>query len=458
MNSRKGRILFVSFFAPPMGGSHGKRVRSFFEYLAESGWEVDVLTASPSPGWPNYDPSLIDWRHDGVKIFRTFAGLTGIYYSLKKVSHPQPKFNAVPNARRMGTKPVSILSRLSGYAAHILASIPTAIARSLTIARTPIDWYPFAVCQGLRLAGKHRYDILISSSYDCHLIAYAIKKRTGLPWITDYGDPWAFNPHVNRNKIKFQIEYNAERRVLKLADAVVLTTEETKQDYLTHYPFLNEKKVVVIPMGADCDSYEEGAIERRDKFTVLYTGTIYQASRDAEPFLDAVKLFFEKHDRQQSIEILFAGSLDNQLKTSIARRQLCDRIQLLGFIPHDEIPGLLMGVDVLLFLGNQGGLQVPGKLFEYLAARRPILFIKGDEKDPSLRFLKELNRGIIVNNITEEIYQALVQFCDLYRTGTLDAAFNLAAVPGISWKERAETLSRLCMNLVSKKDGWRPNE
>ena len=458
MNEIKRRCLFICHCAPPIGGSHGKRVRSFFEYLAESGWEVDVLTLSPSPGFPSYDRSLIDWQHEGVRIFRSFAGLTGMYYSLQRASGAQIKLNPMTSGRGIAKKPFSILSRLACYGAYTLLGISAVIGRSLMIASTLIDWYPFAVYQGLRLAGKHRYDILISSSYDCHLIAYAIKKRTGLPWITDYGDPWAFNPHVNRNKIKFQIEYNAERRVLKLADAVVLTTEETKQDYLTHYPFLNEKKVVVIPMGADCDSYEEGAIERRDKFTVLYTGTIYQASRDAEPFLDAVKLFFEKHDRQQSIEILFAGSLDNQLKTSIARRQLCDRIQLLGFIPHDEIPGLLMGVDVLLFLGNQGGLQVPGKLFEYLAARRPILFIKGDEKDPSLRFLKELNRGIIVNNITEEIYQALVQFCDLYRTGTLDAAFNLAAVPGISWKERAETLSRLCMNLVSKKDGWRPNE
>lgn len=453
MNSRKGRILFVSFFAPPMGGSQGKRVRNFFKYLAESGWEVDVLTASPSPGWPNYDPSLIDWRHDGVKIFRTFAGLTGIYYSLKKVSHPQPKFNAVPNARRMGTKPVSILSRLSGYAAHILASIPTAIARSLTIARTPIDWYPFAVCQGLRLAGKHRYDMLISSSYHCHLIAYAIKKRTGLPWIADYADPWAFKPLLNCNKIKFQIEHKVERRIVNMADAVVVTTEESRQGYLKHYPFLNEEKVVVIPMAADYDRYKEAPIERPQKFRILYTGTIYHETQNPEPFLDAAKLFFEKQQGEEGTEVVFAGPLDNELKRCIESRQLRGKIQLLEFIPYTEIPRLLMGADLLLLFGASGGLQVPGKLFEYLAARRPILFIKGDEKDASLRFLKEPNRGIIVNNRTEEIYRALQEFCDLYRTGTLDAAFNLAAVPGISWKERAETLSRLCMNLVRSKNG-----
>lgn len=451
MTGSKGRILLITRHAPPIGGSHGNRVRNFLKYLAESGWDVDVLTTSASPWFPHYDPSLIDWHQKGVRIFRTSAGpLTAIYWFLMKVLSLQPKFAPVAGPSKISTNPLLTALKVLSYSGQALASIPLTVASTLAIASTPIEWFPFAVYRGLRLAGKHNYNIMISST--CHLIAYAIKKRTGLRWVTDYADPVAFDPPLSRNKMKFQVEYTGERRILKLADALVVTTQETKQDFLKHYPFLNEAKVVVIPMGVDYGIFKKATIKSADKFRILYVGEVYPGTRTVEPFMDAIRLF-EKQKHKEVIEVNFAGRVTDEITRPIRRKQLWDTIKPLGFTPYDEIPGLLMGSDVLLFLGNQGGLQVPGKLFEYLAARRPILFIKGDEKDPSLQFLEHLNRGIIVNNRPEEIYGALVQFCDLYKTGTLDTAFNLAPVPGISWKERAEILSRLCMKLVASKNG-----
>jgi hypothetical protein len=91
----------------------------------------------------------------------------------------------------------------------------------------------------------------------------------------------------------------------------------------------------------------------------------------------------------------------------------------------DKIPSLLIGADVLLFLGPHGELQVPGKLFEYIAAQRPILCIKGDERDPSLRILQSLNRGVIVDNEKENIFSGVIRLYNLYRKQELEKIFDL---------------------------------
>lgn len=200
-------------------------------------------------------------------------------------------------------------------------------------------------------------------------------------------------------------------------------------------------------MGADYDLFKGAQIEKSEKFRILYAGT-FCAIRNIEPFLDAVKLFYEERKLKTDAEILFAGNVDGNTMKLIEDKHLHDKIQLLGYLPHDKIPPLLTGADVLLFWGNQGGLQLPGKLFEYVAARRPILCIKGDEKDPSLRILKDLNRAIMVDNRKGNIYSEIIRLYNLYQKQELDRAFDLREIPGFSWESRVEVLDGICERLT----------
>ena len=436
---KKKRILFVGYYLPPLEGSHSNRLRNFINYLDEFGWKVDVLTSSPPLSFSHCDNTPSSRFRESVMVFRTSHGfLNKTYYNLLQTGDRK--------TRHVFTSDNKITAR--NFFPHLL-EIFGPIATAVMVPDSTFEWYAFGVYQGLKLTKKYKYDLLISSALPAtsHFIAYTIKKRRGLPWVADYGDPWVFNPSFNPKRIKFGTEYKIEQNILRTADAITVTTEETKQNYIKHYPSLIKEKVTVIPMGADYDMFIGAQIEKSEKFRILYAGTIYK-TQNIGPFLDAVKLFYKKQKLENSIEILFAGNIMDETVRLVESKQLQNKIQLIGFLPQDKIPSLLMNADILLLFGAQGGLQVPSKLFEYIAARRPILCVKGSKKDPSLRILQGLNRGVIVDNEKEDIHSGIIRLYNLYQKQELEKIFDLRERSDYSWENRVRELDKICKRLV----------
>jgi len=441
---KKKRILFIGYNLPPLGGPHGNRLINFVNYLDKLGWKVDVLTISPPPSFPFYDNNSGSCFRESIVVFRTSHGfINKTYYDVMKTANDKIKHAHTSDSRNNAKK---LRARLLKILRHI--------ANSVLIPDSTIEWFPFGVYQGLKLTKKYKYDLLISSSFPatCHFIAYAIKKRRGLPWIVDYGDPWVFNPFFTPKRIKFPIEYKIESSILKAADAIIVTADETKQNYLKNYPALNEEKITVIPMGADYNLFKRMRIERSKKFRMLYAGTLYAGtkygSKNLEPFLDAVELLYEQEKFRKDIEIIFIGNILDEANEVIENKQLQDKIKLRGYLPHDKIPFLLMGSDVLLLFGGEGGIQVASKIFDYIAARRPILCVKGSEKDPTLKLLQGSNRGIIVDNTKENIHSEIIGLYNLYQKQELEGAFDLRERLDCSWENRVRELDKICGELI----------
>lgn len=436
---KKKRILFIGYYVPPLGGPHSNRLSKFISYLDEFRWKVDVLTILPSPSFFLYGMASSRWFRESVMVFRTSHGfLNKTYYNMLQTGDRKRRHEFTSDNKVTVRKFFSHLLEIFGP-----------IANTVMVPDSTIEWYPFGVYQGLKLTKKYKYDLLISSAspVTCHFIAYTIKKRRGLPWVADYGDPWVFYSAFNPKRIKFPIEYKIEQNILRVADAITVTTEETKQNYLKHYPFLSEEKVTVIPMGADYDQFKKVSIDRSEKFRILYAGTIYK-NQNIGPFLDAVKLLYEQGKLDEDIEIIFIGNIMDENMKLIESKHLQDKIQLMGFLPQDKIPHLLMGADILLLFGAQGGLQVPSKIFEYIAARRPILCVKGSEKDPSLRILQGLNRGVIVDNEKGNIYSGVIWLYNLYQKQELEKKFDLRERSDYSWENSVKELDKICKRLV----------
>ena len=436
--NKKRKILLISLTVPPIMGSHGRRVIHFLKYLHEFGWELDVLTVSPSSNFPLFDPPSVKNLPSSVKIFRVYQGF------LRKIYYKNVYYNnsAISSRRNFNNRKNTILKKILGNLKYIVSEMNMYWL---------FDWSPFAIIKGVKLIVRYNYDVLISSGLSGPpLIAYMIKKmKKKIPWIIDYGDPWVFDPTYKdkHTKIKFLIDHWLEQRILKSADVITVTTEETRKNYLENYPFLEKEKVKVIPMGVDYAVFKKIQAERSEKFRILYTGSIY-LTRDIKPFLDALKLLCENEEIKKDIEILFVGRIEDEYKELVISMGLEDMVSFGGFVPYEKSLSLMMGADVLISFGNKGGLQVPGKLFDYVGSKRPILWIKGDERDPALSYLEGLNRAIIVNNKSEEIYSKILTLYNLYKKQEFEKTFNLEEIPAFSWKDRVKILNEICEGLV----------
>jgi hypothetical protein len=438
------RILFISYYLPPLGGPYSIRLVNFINYLDKSGWNVDVLTILPHENFPLYENNSVKNYSESLNIFRTSNGfINKIFYSLIKNANYKLKHGHSSNIKNNGRE-------LQNYFLKMFKHI----ANSLLIPDSTIEWFPFGIYKGLKLSKKNNYDLLISSSFPatCHFIAYVIKKKREIPWIVDYGDPWVFNPFFTPKRIKFPIEYKIESSILKTADAIIVTADETKENYLRNYPELNRFKINVIPMGAENKLFQNVNIDRSKKFRILYTGTVYAGtkygSKNLEPFLDAVEKIYNEEKFKKDIEIIFIGNVLDDAFEVIRNKNLDKKIILKGHLPHEKIPSSLINSDILLLFGGEGEIQIASKIFEYIAARRPILCVKGGEKDPTLKILQESNRGIIVDNKTEKIYLEIIRLYNLYQKQKLESSFDLSEKLEYSWENRARELYKICCEIA----------
>lgn len=354
------RVLIFAYFFPPLGGAGVQRIAKFAKYLPQQGWLPTVVTVRARDYWMT-DPSLQGELGPRVAVVRT-RSLTGLGL-MRRV--------APGHAGREGGVRSSAggIRRLRGLASWVL--VPDSY----------IGWVPYAVRMGDRLLRQQRFDcILTSSSPDsAHLIGRTLARRHRVPWIADFRDPWtrrlSFRPptpwHLRR-------QIALESGVLRAADLITVTADETRSDYLRRNPWLGEEKIRVVTNGYDEEDFAPFAGERppRDGFRILHAGQL-NPERPIRPFLEGVAAFLRRRpDARNRLQIRFIGPFYAG-EAEVARRLgLDDVLRFEPGRPHREAVRELLQSHLLLLLeqgSERGGLVLPGKIFEYLRSGRPIL-------------------------------------------------------------------------------------
>lgn len=306
------------------------------------------------------------------------------------------------------------------------------------------EWLPFATKIGLNLTKMKKYDVIISSSEPrvSHLIGYFLKKKSGVPWIADYGDPWIYPvPTLSEPELKRGILKKMEAIILKSTDVITVAAEGIKRLYLEKYPFLDQEKIHVITQGFDPFMFSQVKKEVSSKFRIVYCGSFYKNLRDPMFFFEAIREIDE-----EDIEVIIAGRI-NEFADILKKEGLCEKIKYRGFLDHKESLALQKSATVLLHIGNFTDVQIPGKIYEYFGAERPILCIKGIDRDLSAELVKRYNKGIMADNKKEDITEGIMKLYELWQKGLLDASFNLDAVEDFTWRKRAEDISNIIKTL-----------
>lgn len=376
------RILFITYQFPPFSGSHATRTLNIANELSKDN-EVIVLTVEVNENMRFYDLELKNKLNSNLKIYRTKMGY------LHKTYYENSNFK-----KNNQTKINIILKK---------------IKKQMLVPDTAIDWYPIALKKGEKLIKKYKPNKIISSAtpYTNHLIGYKLSKNSNIPLFLDYGDPWVYEKSVKRGRIRFFFEKYLEKKILKKAEHIFVTTENTKKLYLKEFQ-LKEEKVSVAYMGFNKEDFKIEKEVTNSKLIFIYGGSLNPLHRNPLPFFEAISILDEEIKNNIIVEIY---TDDEKLyKEVIVQLDIEDIVKFKKIINHNKFMNLLKSRDILLLFGNSNNLQIPGKIFNYIGSLTNILLINNQEnilEDETNQIIRSFENNFLISNSKNDILKIL---------------------------------------------------
>jgi glycosyltransferase involved in cell wall biosynthesis len=357
------RVLIVSFYFPPAGGGGVQRVLKLCRHLPELGIDVDVL-APDDPKWSAVDPGL--------------AADIPATTTVHRARYRGPSHAQTPAARLA--------------AAHGLAGLGVRAAllgRRVLLPDPEVAWLPDALRAGTRIVRARGIDVVLSTSppNSVHLIGAAIARRTGVPLVTDFRDSWLANPHrrYERRSVRAKraVEARIARAALRGVAAVSAVTPTIAVEAAELVPA--GTPVQVVANGCDFDEFDGLEYARGERMRIVHAGSFF-GQRTPRPFLAAyAALLRSRPELRERVQAVFLGELRPTDREWALGLGLGDALALEGFQPHARALAAMRAADALLLLvpraGGRGLSVVSGKVYEYLAAERPIVALVPPEGD-----------------------------------------------------------------------------
>lgn len=427
------KLLIITYYWPPAGGSAVYRWLKFTKYLREFGWEPVVYTAENGE-YAELDPENAKDIPQGITILK------------QPIWEPYDLYKKFIGQKK--TEKVNVGFLTEKKKPGLAEAVSVWIRGNFFIPDARKFWVKPSVRYLSAWLKENPVDAIISSGppHSMHLIAMALKKRFNIPWVADFRDPWTKIDFYNELRLTWMADrkhHRLERKVAITADSVITVGNQMREEFEA----LGAKKVVTITNGFDTADRIEGEVEMDKKFTLAHFGTVNKARNPELLWQVLAGLVLENKQFANDLELKFVGRLDSSAREALEMHHLGQYLTKIDFLPHKEVLLKQRQSQVLLLLINQthnaGGI-LTGKFFEYLAAERPILAIgptKGDVAD----ILTSSKAGAIVDFEDREGLKAcILDFYDKYKTSRL-----LVNPAGIQHYSRFELTRKLTSVLES---------
>jgi len=381
MKSTK-KVLIITYYWPPSAGSGVQRWLKFAKYLPEYGWEPVIFTPE-NPDFELKDETMLkevspNWEVIKFPIWEPY----GVFRFLKK----KKKGKAEDPSKLIEKREKNWFDQTSIWLrANALVPDPR------------VFWVKPSVNYLVDIIGKNNIQAIITTGppHSMHLIGRNLKRKTGLPWIADFRDPWSTWEFLDTLPMLKRIRKRHERleqSVFREAEKVV-TISPTFQEELEK---IADREIDLITNGFDSEDLPRGFKKQKhssEVFEIIYTGII-DAIRNPIPFLSAFKQAFEEQERE--VKLTFVGRVSEKVTHYIENDPwLAQRVEFPGYVPHEKVFAFYEKADMLLLIltntKNAKG-NIPGKLFEYIATGRTIVAL-GDPKGDSSKIIQEAGAG-----------------------------------------------------------------
>jgi glycosyltransferase involved in cell wall biosynthesis len=412
------KVLLVSLYFPPAGGGGVQRPLKFATHLPALGIETHVL-APDDPKWVHRDDDL---------VAPTQAWVHRVRYVGPKGRLPAEELHGLKGLERAGRK--------------------TALAfRRGLVPDENVTWNLTAIPAAIRIVRREQIDVVMTTSppTSVHLIGAAVRRATGARWIADLRDSIVANPHRRTEsalvRAKERTGQSVARHVARSADAIVTVSDPIADELRA----LGARRVETIPNGCDFEDFAGLEYRPAERLRLTHTGSFF-GRRSPRPILEALA------GSDVDASLRFVGDFRAADREWAASLGLEDRLELHPYLPRREVLAMQKDSEALLLLipesGGRGRGVLSAKVFEYLAAERPILAaVPPDGAAADLIRLTGTGTVVAPDDV-EGLRAALVQLEADYRGGRLNGTPLAPDLrERLSRRKRAEELADLIRSL-----------
>ncbi|WP_231493358.1 glycosyltransferase family 4 protein [Alicyclobacillus macrosporangiidus] len=438
--ARAKTVLIICHAFPPVGGMAVQRPLKFARYLGGFGWKVTVLTSADVYA-ATMDPSLLQEVPADVTVVR--------------VSDPVSKWvgKAISKTTTSGG-PTHRPTRLPWFKRMVRSTLKK-LKQALFVPDEHVVWALFAAREGIKLAKELGVDCVYTTSgpNSTHVAGLLIHWLTRTKWVADFRDPWTDNFHFSHRGFRRRLEGWMERQVFHGASAVITVTDGFKALFDRKYPHVR-KNIRVIRNGVDPSDFpSESPYPKSDRFTLLYAGILYPARSPAVFFQALSRLLRYGYVRRDEIRVQFAGVFDypgyEDNRRLVEQLDLQEVVEVLGYLPRKEVLARMMSADALLLFGDRPSSArdyVPGKVYEYLYAGRPILALLPDCEAADI--IRSANGGIVVDPYKPEAVAEALRSLMSWRSEDGQDAQRPGTVEMYTRQKQTQQLAALMDRLV----------
>ena len=430
------RVLILTYYWPPAGGSAVFRWLKFTKYLREFGWEPIVYTAENGE-YPELDPA------NEKDIPKNSIVLK------QPIWEPYQFYKRFTGQKKSEKVNVSFLSEKKKPA--LAEQVSVWIRGNFFIPDARKFWIKPSVKFLTSWLKTNPVDLIVSSGppHSMHLIGMQLKKNLNIPWIADFRDPWTkidFYHELHLTWLADRKHNRLEKQVIRNADCVVTIGKQMSEEFRE----MGARKTAVITNGFDTTDFEGVVVEPDHKFSIAHFGTVNKARNPEILWQVLSQMVAKNRDFANDLEIKFVGRADQAVKESISRYKLENYFTKTDFLPHTEVLAMQQKTRVLLLLINKtqnaGGI-LTGKFFEYLAAKRPILAI-GPETGDVADILNNSQAGTIVDfSDAEKLENTLLKYYSDFKNNSF--AVNPTGVNQYSRYELTGRLAEIMTSIIS---------
>ena len=390
------KVLIITYYWPPAGGPGVQRWLKFVKYLPDYGIHP-VVYIPENPSYPLVDDTLLDEIPDQVTILKQH--INEPYRFAELLSNKSSKSissGVIPKQQKQ-----SFIQRIMLY-----------VRGNYFIPDARKAWVKPSVNYLSEYIQKEKIEIVITTGppHSLHLIGLKLKAQLSIKWFADFRDPWTtigYHKNLKLSAKAIQIHKDLEVNVLTNADHVIVTSENTKSEFITK----TTQPITVITNGYDYQQLPKAT--KDEKFSIAHIGSLLSERNPKMLWKVLGELITENRDFKQEFILRLVGVVSDDVLKDMHRFIPNENIDIVGYVNHKQALIYQRQSQLLLLIeidSEDTKAIIPGKVFEYLVAETPIISVGPEDSDVE-QIIKSTNTGRYFNYTAELELKEHLQSC-----------------------------------------------